>query len=123
MRKTWIDALSHCRNTGGDLVSVANKDEEEQIVKLLKENDVVWIGLRKKQREANFVWSDGSSMSYQNWGKGEPSYDWRASDLCVELVKNMEKIGWNDLDCDAHDSNYQKIKRKFVCRSKGNVTR
>lgn len=34
-------------------------------------NDL-WIGLNDMLSELNFVWSDGSALSYTNWAKDSP---------------------------------------------------
>ena len=53
-----------------------------------------WIGLNDIDTEGMFVWADGSSSSYRNWGPGQP--DNSNEEDCVHLRADTL---WNDLPC------------------------
>ena len=72
----WHNARAKCKLHGGDLASVTSAEEKEKIRKLLSSftNTVwLWIGLNDIEKEEEFVWSDGSAYSYNNWNKNEPN--------------------------------------------------
>ena len=43
-----------------------------------------------------WVWVDGSSVSYTNWSSGQPDDYWDAED-CGHIYGSSGQ--WNDLDC------------------------
>ncbi|XP_008490918.2 macrophage mannose receptor 1-like [Calypte anna] len=69
----WSSARHSCINLGGDLASIHNEEVQAFLTYHLKDvSDDVWIGLNDKLHELNFVWSDGSAVSYTNWASGSP---------------------------------------------------
>uniref|UniRef100_A0A8C5X0X2 MRC1 protein n=1 Tax=Malurus cyaneus samueli TaxID=2593467 RepID=A0A8C5X0X2_9PASS len=69
----WAAARIACTRLGGNLASIPN--EQVQAFLTYKLNDVSsdpWIGLNDILSELNFVWSDGSAVSYTNWAKDSP---------------------------------------------------
>ncbi len=68
-KKTWEEALEHCREHHSDLASVSSETEMLLIRKELdKENttDKVWIGLHFFP--GRWLWVDGQPLSYEAWG-------------------------------------------------------
>ncbi|XP_054706946.1 uncharacterized protein LOC129216754 [Uloborus diversus] len=102
----WQKAADYCREDGGSLVVIQNKETQNfvrLIVLELKMN--VWIGLHDKAMESHYEWADGSAVSYTNWHPGEPSGRKLQNEDCVEMtfLPNTGESGqWNDLSCDSH---------------------
>uniref|UniRef100_A0A8C3MUP0 Uncharacterized protein n=1 Tax=Geospiza parvula TaxID=87175 RepID=A0A8C3MUP0_GEOPR len=69
----WGRGRRVCMSLGGDLASIPNEQVQAFLTYHLKDasNDL-WIGLNDLLSELNFVWSDGSAVSYTNWAKGSP---------------------------------------------------
>ncbi|XP_071416339.1 macrophage mannose receptor 1-like isoform X2 [Pithys albifrons albifrons] len=69
----WISARRTCINLGGDLASIHNEQVQAFLTYHLKDvsNDP-WIGLNDLLSEFNFVWADGSAVSYTNWAPDSP---------------------------------------------------
>ncbi|XP_009084157.3 macrophage mannose receptor 1-like isoform X1 [Serinus canaria] len=69
----WSTGRRVCMSLGGDLASIPNEQVQAFLTYHLKDasNDL-WIGLNDLLSELNFVWSDGSAVSYTNWAKGSP---------------------------------------------------
>ena len=78
-RHTWYEARKICQSYLGDLASILDKQEEDNIKKLISDFTIpaddqwFWFGLNDIDIEGTFVWSDGSNFSYANWGNTEPN--------------------------------------------------
>ncbi|XP_065644833.1 macrophage mannose receptor 1-like isoform X3 [Hydra vulgaris] len=106
--KNWSDSLLWCLNNGGNLLSVADHEENVFILNNLKnenmKNKRFWIGLNALQR--TFVWSDNTPSLFFNWRQGEPNIQLERGN-CVEV----NPYGWNDHVCDSHFGFICKIKK------------
>ncbi|NWI51722.1 MRC1 protein, partial [Calyptomena viridis] len=69
----WATAGRTCTSLGGSLASIHNEQVQAFITYHLKDvsNDP-WIGLNDRLSELNFVWTDGSAVSYTNWAPDSP---------------------------------------------------
>ncbi|NXM05193.1 MRC1 protein, partial [Tyrannus savana] len=69
----WSTARRTCMNLGGNLASIHNEQVQAFLTYHLKDvsNDP-WIGLNDLLSELNFVWADGSAVSYTNWAPDSP---------------------------------------------------
>ncbi|XP_035484170.2 C-type mannose receptor 2-like [Scophthalmus maximus] len=70
-RKTWEEALAHCREHHSDLASVASETEMLLIRRQLDKlgsTDHVWIGLHFFP--GGWQWVDGRPLDYEAWGQG-----------------------------------------------------
>ncbi|NXE05186.1 MRC1 protein, partial [Lophotis ruficrista] len=69
----WHTARRTCMNLGGNLASIHNEQVQAFLTYHLKDvsNDP-WIGLNDILIELNFVWADGSAVSYTNWAPDSP---------------------------------------------------
>ena len=74
---TWNEHNEHARASGGQLASVTNAEENEQVTRIAGGN-AVWIGgIRKGGGNGpgadHWYWSDGRPWTYTNWNPGEPN--------------------------------------------------
>ncbi|RWS23918.1 low affinity immunoglobulin epsilon Fc receptor-like protein [Leptotrombidium deliense] len=116
-RKCYIhqkSAQSHsnaqymCAIQGASLLSIRSLDENQFINKYLNAYGYVWTsGKRLRIGSSEFRWGDGSSMSYSNWNRNEPSDIHTSHDMCLDLDKYG---GWNDFYCSE--------KLSYVCEKK-----
>ncbi|KAM6101738.1 macrophage mannose receptor 1-like isoform 1-T1 [Theristicus caerulescens] len=69
----WHTARRTCMSLGGNLASIHNEQVQAFLTYHLKDvsNDP-WIGLNDILSELNFVWTDGSAVSYTNWAPDSP---------------------------------------------------
>ena len=60
-------------------------------------NTKTWIGLQRESSSGEFVWADGSSLVYTNWGTGEPG-----SHNCVALYYDVssDDLRWKTTECE-----------------------
>ncbi|MGM0577826.1 MAG: lectin-like protein, partial [Myxococcota bacterium] len=92
----WLDAQELCRGLGGHLASVADADENALFADFATAQLVSpWIGFNDRASEGTFVWTDGSPVTYTNWGLDEPN------DLNGEDCTSLQPTGtWNDAGCE-----------------------
>ena len=74
---TWNEHNEHARASGGQLASVTNAEENEQVTRIAGGN-AVWIGgIRTGSGNGpgadHWHWSDGRPWTYTNWNPGEPN--------------------------------------------------
>jgi len=84
--RSWTDAESQCKADGAHLVKINNEAENAVVLSLIKTNS--WMGANDIETLFSFFWiSDGSAVSYSNWGACEPNNGWGgAPQRCVQLV-------------------------------------
>ena len=81
---TWLEARNLCITMGGDLASVPNQETNDFLVSIIRSS--AFVGGMKL---GNWTWSDGSALTYTNWGSGQPSGD----GAVLEMTFGM---GWTD---------------------------
>uniref|UniRef100_A0A8B9BIN9 Macrophage mannose receptor 1 n=1 Tax=Anser brachyrhynchus TaxID=132585 RepID=A0A8B9BIN9_9AVES len=71
--KYWHAASRACISLGGHLATITNEQVQAFLTYHLKGVFYdPWIGLNDVLSELNFVWADGSTVSYTNWAPGSP---------------------------------------------------
>ncbi|XP_038059507.1 echinoidin-like [Patiria miniata] len=104
---SWMDAERYCQmlSLPGKMVHLASihSQEEDEFIKDyvrsasgLADYPRFWIGFNDIEREGQFQWSDGSDVSYESWGPGEPNN--KKYEDCVECRSDIY-IKWNDEPC------------------------
>ncbi|KAJ3585450.1 hypothetical protein NHX12_014169 [Muraenolepis orangiensis] len=109
---TWQEAQEYCRQTYGDLATVDNMDDLNQLVDLAG-GVITWIGLHDLNRKSmdlypnSWRWSTQtrSQTGYMNFASGQPNYK-GARQECVMMKPDGT---WDDAAC-SH-------KTMFVCFS------
>uniref|UniRef100_A0A672FQ31 C-type lectin domain-containing protein n=1 Tax=Salarias fasciatus TaxID=181472 RepID=A0A672FQ31_SALFA len=106
-KKTWEEALEHCREEHSDLISIASETDRLLAQTEMQRNNLtehVWIGLRFLADQ--WLWVDGETMVYKAWPQGgdedHQCPTWRR---CGALT--VEGL-WGNYNCEE--------KRYFLCR-------
>uniref|UniRef100_A0A8C9SMF2 C-type lectin domain-containing protein n=1 Tax=Scleropages formosus TaxID=113540 RepID=A0A8C9SMF2_SCLFO len=100
--KNWEDAETYCGNQNGHLASIHS--EEEISFLMISSSPLGEDIIGRKELIFNvsipgYQWSDGTPVSYTNWGPGEPNNHLDQED-CVEMVSTTNGSSyWNDLNC------------------------
>ena len=68
---TWHEAAKKCRDMGGILASAKSAEANAFLVKLA-EGKCVWLGATDEVKEGEWLWQDGTKVTYSNWAKHEP---------------------------------------------------
>lgn len=98
------DARQKCQSLGAHLPIIRSANERDFIFDMLKKhqsltNEGVWLGLERRAG-STFYWVDGTPLSYQAWGGGEPNNS-GGNENCVQMYKGGGNAGmWNDTPCD-----------------------
>ena len=70
-KKTWQDSVTNCEIMGGSLARILSVSEQDRLNANILNSEEAWIGLNDVFNEGFYVWKDGSSLVYVNWGASE----------------------------------------------------
>ncbi len=93
----WAEAVEECDALGWHLASIGSKDEQDALYSVVAPyNTVFWIGFNDLEVEGDWVWADGSPVTYTNWRANEPNNGGPYGEQCAEI----EPAGqWDDQSC------------------------
>ncbi|XP_038065178.1 alpha-N-acetylgalactosamine-specific lectin-like [Patiria miniata] len=102
--KPYAEAEKHCQEFSqvgqGHVASVASAEENNLLFAMFTSasgrNNGLWIGFTDDAEEGNFVWADGSAVSYTDWNTGEPN-NASGNEHCT-LLRTVGN--WNDGNCN-----------------------
>jgi len=76
----WHEAKEYCELRGGRLAVIDTTEKMTFVQQLARSSGVtfdamdgIWIGATDESNEGTWKWVDGSSVTYANWGKGQPN--------------------------------------------------
>lgn len=95
---TLDGARDFCRGRDARLLRLESEAELIALGKLVKGR--FWTDPTDRAMEGTFVYEDGMTASYLGWLEGQPD-NAGANEHCVELISDDERVGSNDLPCDA----------------------
>ena len=115
--RTWKDAEATCQfHFGSHLAGIHSKQENKFIVEFSQSlpdlDSDIWIGITKPMGTTGLVWTDGSSVSFTNWGY--PPHEYPARHLCGKIStrqfssSELEVGKWGTAPCE--------VSRKFMCK-------
>ncbi|AWP05849.1 putative perlucin-like [Scophthalmus maximus] len=106
MRKSWEEALEHCREKHTDLPSLLSETDRLLAQKVIQRADItdpVWIGLR--YLNDHWLWINSDPLEFKDWPSGEDhNHQCPMQRRCGALTKN--KV-WESWDCQD--------KLNFIC--------
>jgi len=100
---TYSQAEADAISRGGRLAIIRNAQESQQVIGAynsgIKKGGYskwrAWIGLEQVgSNNSSWTWSDGSSLTYTNWGSNEPNNSWETRGLMGWDGKHRKT--WND---------------------------
>jgi len=75
--RDWKTAEAACANNGGHLASIASQSENDaahrERMQICGAWSFAWIGLNDVAKEGDYVWSDGSKLTFKAWADKEPN--------------------------------------------------
>ena len=94
----WPRAKAKCDALGGQLVVIHDEATWKFVKNLTKAS--VWIGATDEKTEGEWVWVDGTKMTFTSWAAGQPDNQGGA-----ENYLSTWRGDWNDAP---KDWNFQK---------------
>ncbi|XP_060075758.1 alpha-N-acetylgalactosamine-specific lectin-like [Ylistrum balloti] len=72
-----VDAMDFCRLDGGQMIRVNSIEKQQHITDFLRSREsntstVVWIGGRSENKDNNFVYEDGTILTFTYWDNHSP---------------------------------------------------
>ncbi|XP_054039483.1 C-type lectin domain family 4 member G-like isoform X1 [Rissa tridactyla] len=92
----WLAAKEHCTRFNAQLAVVNTEQENKFLANHIMENRVFWLGLTDMDKESNWQWVDGSSLTLTFWNSGEPNDAGHQGEDCATILPNGY---WNDIPC------------------------
>uniref|UniRef100_A0A3Q3FWF2 C-type lectin domain-containing protein n=1 Tax=Labrus bergylta TaxID=56723 RepID=A0A3Q3FWF2_9LABR len=105
VKKTWEEALEHCRETHTDLTSLNSETERLLALSEIQHDRIterVWIGLRFLGD--HWLWVNGDPLVYEAWPEGDQEHQCPLRKRCGALTKEGH---WENWDCEE--------KLHFIC--------
>ncbi|NXV53258.1 CLC4G protein, partial [Uria aalge] len=100
----WLAAKEHCAHFNAQLAIVDTEQENKFLANHIMENRVFWLGLTDAEKESNWQWVDGRSLTLTFWNSGEPNDASHQGEDCATI---LPKGYWNDIPCS--------MRRAWIC--------
>ena len=72
-----------------------------------------WLGLRRENVNAPWVWQDGTPLDHTDWLKGKPNNQGGNENCANEQILKDRTPGWNNLDCT--------YRLSFICQIRSSI--
>uniref|UniRef100_A0A8C1GW12 C-type lectin domain-containing protein n=1 Tax=Cyprinus carpio TaxID=7962 RepID=A0A8C1GW12_CYPCA len=72
LKKSWTESRRYCTERGADLIIINNREKQE-FAKRFSNGNEFWIGLTDSDKEGNWKWVDGSTLTSGFWDPREPN--------------------------------------------------
>merc|ERR1712233_241784 len=110
---TWYNARRECKQSGGYLLEIDSRDEEDAIIGEIVDRGWdghshygFWIGLTDIFHDGTWVWDNlGKPLDFSNWASGEPN-NYNGAQHCVvmkvwgSVSDGDNDFKWDDISCD-----------------------
>ena len=105
---TQLEASRRCHSFGGELATVKNRQQQEEVYKLAARFELytVWLGASDRISEGKWMWWDGSNLDFTKWQGRNPD-NTEGNENCLHMHVHSGG-GWNDIPCEHSNS--------FVCQ-------
>ncbi|MCD8382108.1 MAG: leucine-rich repeat protein [Clostridiales bacterium] len=117
----WEDANAYCESLGGHLVTITSEEEQNAVynyISALAGNVDIWIGISDSDEEGNWsTWITGETVTYTNWGSGEPDDYSTGQDYGVICCGTRNGSTYNVLPGQWDDVNSisDEVNGSFIC--------
>ena len=113
MKKTWYDALLHCRSISSVLLEKEKYEEIQVVIKASRRREGLWIGDHNRVKEGHYIWeSTYDPVQRRFWYKGEPN-DKSGRENCVEMYTRYGGK-FNDVR--------RETSKNYVCKKKNSFS-
>jgi hypothetical protein len=109
---TWWEAKFACDDIGGQLVVISTEQENEFVRRLAKDH-LVWLGGTDEFKEGEWTWDNGEAFKFKNWDAKQPS----ASPGYNFLILNGKSGKWADT------TDFSGKVKGYICEWKGTASK
>lgn len=109
---SWQEAVDKCQKLGGVLVSIKDQKTDQFLFKL-SQGQCFWAGASDQKKEGEWLWRDGTKVTYTNWAPDEPD-NWQGGEHCLVIAWPGQRFAngkWGDTK--SHQRNQIK---GFICQ-------
>ncbi|KAG7168501.1 macrophage mannose receptor 1-like 1 [Homarus americanus] len=99
---TYDNTRAKCQGLGGDLVSIHTPEENDFVFSLLSIERFytsTWIGMTDNGHPGDLTWSDGTSVTFTNWGVVY-SYPFTHIPTCAQYAYTETQALWSMNKCE-----------------------
>lgn len=113
-KRAFKEAQATCEDDGGNLASIANYGEQQEIMKMLpkdmEEPQPFLIGLHEPNKEGFWSWTDGTCSKFRYWDDNynQPENYGGTDEDCATMYMENTNWKWHDVPCS--------VKYNFVCK-------
>ncbi|XP_041366864.1 uncharacterized protein LOC121381594 [Gigantopelta aegis] len=104
----YSEAEIACASHGAILAPTPDKEILDFVVSLRVYLQKIWLAATDRETEGQWVWPDGTNVTYTNWAANQPSNNSREDCAYINGEDNDNK--WSDVNCVWYHSH------PFVCR-------
>merc|ERR1739838_1138726 len=101
-KATWINAEKACQALGANLASIKSSEEHIFVQGVVRKfgggSQTSWLGGTDAVHEGTWLWSDGLSMTFTAWARGQPD-NWRGKQDCMVMNWSGVRL-WDDQACE-----------------------
>ncbi|XP_077327194.1 C-type lectin domain family 4 member K-like [Lithobates pipiens] len=95
--ETWEKSREECEKRNGIMLILKDKAELDSLLPTIGSGRY-WLGLKRDRENINnWLWADGSSLSFSPWNTGEPNND-KGREHCAEILGGLQSM--NDRNCE-----------------------
>ncbi|XP_009814178.2 C-type lectin domain family 17, member A-like [Gavia stellata] len=94
--KPWLAAKDFCTDFNAHLAIVDSELENKFLANHIMDNQIFWLGLTDMDKEGDWQWVDGRSLSLSFWNSGEPNNVGHHGEDCATIYSSGH---WNDATC------------------------
>merc|ERR1712032_1380966 len=130
MGSSWYDSKRECKQSGGHLVEIGSREEQEALIGELERQGLMgydapvygfWIGLTDIFHDGTWVWDrQGQPLNFSAWASGEPNNE-RGVQHCVAMNIRREHGKWDDVGCEAVKIEHMRTGETYghICEAAG----
>ena len=109
----WNQAEACCVAWGGHLASIHSAGVNMLLNDIRNQDRFTWIGLSDTATDGTYVWTDGTTYDYENFGTNQP--DSFVGESCFHFFDLPRgSLTWNDYHCSRNT--WGSVLTSYICQ-------